>query len=92
MAMERAYVIYRGAGRGGRPVEVHLVAAPGVATVADAWARLARLDPTVDPESLEIETRRLPRRSPRPGPRRPGPPVDLGRWLAARATMAHDGR
>ena len=60
---DRAYVIYRGAGRGGRPVEVHLVAAPGVATLADAWARLTRLDPSVDPLSLEIETRRLPRRS-----------------------------
>jgi hypothetical protein len=93
---ERAYVIYRGVGRGGRPVEVHLVAGPGVETVADAWTRLTRLDPTVDPASLEIETRRLPRRSglgaPRRGPRRPEPPVDLARWLAARAAMAHHGR
>jgi hypothetical protein len=93
---ERAYVIYRGTGRGGRPVEVHLVARPGVATVADAWARLTRLDPTVEPTSLEIETRRLPRPSgigkPRPGPRRPEPPVDLARWLAARARMAQHGR
>ena len=89
---DRAYVIYRGAGRGGRPVEVHLVAAPGVATLADAWARLTRLDPSVDPLSLEIETRRLPRRPPRPAPRQPGPPVDLARWVAARAALAHHER
>ena len=88
---DRAYVIYRGAGRGGRPVEVHLVAAPGVATLADAWARLTRLDPSVDPLSLEIETRRLPQR-PRPAPRQPGPPVDLARWVAARAALAHHER
>jgi hypothetical protein len=93
-ALERSYVIYRGTGNGGRPVEVHLVAGPGVATVADAWARLTRLDPSVDPESVEIETRRLPRRSclGAPRPRRPAPAVDLARWLAARAAMDHHGR
>ena len=60
---ERAYVIYRGTGRGDRLVEVHIVAAPGLGTVADAWMRLTRLDPSVDPRSLEIETRRLPQRT-----------------------------
>ena len=95
-AADRSYVIYRGTGRGNRPVEVHLVAAPGVATVADAWTRLSRLDPSVDPRSLEIETRRLPRR-PEPGRARgagraPTPPIDLARWLADRAAMAHDAR
>jgi hypothetical protein len=89
---ERAYVIYRGAGRGGREVEVHLVAAPGVATMADAWTRLTRLDPSVDPMSLEIETRRLPRRPARPAQRRTEPLVDLARWVAARAALAHHER
>ena len=76
-AVERALVIYRATGRGNRAVEVHLIAAPRVATVADAWARLTRLDPSVDPRSLEIETRRLSRRS------RPGEPGQVGsaeRW------------
>ena len=48
-------------------------------------------DPSVDPLSLEIETRRLPQR-PRPAPRQPGPPVDLARWVAARAALAHHER
>ena len=93
---ERTYVIYRGTGRGDRPVEVHLIAAPdaAAATAADAWTRLARLDATVDPRSIEIETRRLPRR---PGPaatgrRQSSAPIDLARWLAARAAMGHDAR
>ena len=88
---ERAYVIYRALGRGDRPVEVHLIAAAGVATVADAWERLSRLDLGVDPRSLEIETRRLPRRFRLAGSAgaRPTPPVDLARWVAARAAMAH---
>jgi hypothetical protein len=89
---DRAYVIYRGAGRGGRAVEVHLVAAPGVATMGDAWTRLTRLDPSVDPLSLEIETRLLPPRAPRPAPRRAEAPVDLARWVAARAALAHHQR
>lgn len=88
---ERAYVIYRAVGRAGRPVEVHLVAAARVATVADAWARLSRIDPGIDPRSLEIETRRLPRRFRLAGSvgRPSAPPVDLARWVAARAAMAH---
>ena len=31
---ERSYVIYRGTGRGDRPVEVHLIAAPDAVTAA----------------------------------------------------------
>jgi hypothetical protein len=91
MGPERAYIVYRGTGRGGRPVEVHLVTPPGVATMADAWTRLTRLDPTVDPTSIEIETRRLPGKATPPARRRPSAPIDLGRWLAARAPMAQHG-
>jgi hypothetical protein len=90
---ERSYVIYRGTGRGDRPVEVHLIAAPDAATAADAWTRLARLDATVDPRSIEIETRRLPRRPGlATGRRQSSAPIDLARWLAARAAMGHDAR
>jgi hypothetical protein len=87
---DRAYVIYRGIGRGNRPVEVRLVTAPGIVTAADAWERLRRLDPSVDPRSIEIETRRLRRSTPAPRRRSPTPPIDLARWLARRAAMAHD--
>jgi len=95
---ERSYVIYRGTGRGDRPVEVHLIAAPdaAAATAADAWTRLARLDATVDPRSIEIETRRLPRRpglaTGRTATCQSSAPIDLARWLAARAAMGHDAR
>jgi hypothetical protein len=93
-AEDRAYVVYRGTGRGNRPVEVHLVAAPAIATAADAWTRLTRLDPSVDPRSIEIETRRLRRSEPARarGPKGSTPPIDLARWLARRAAMAHDAR
>jgi hypothetical protein len=94
---ERSYVIYRGTGRGDRPVEVHLIAAPDAVTAADAWTRLARLDATVDPRSIEIETRRLPRRpglaaAGRAATRQSSAPIDLARWLAARTAMGHHAR
>lgn len=89
---ERAYIVFRGTGCGGRVVEVHLIDAPAAGNMADAWARLSRLDPSVDPRSIEIETRRRLRpaaRTPvRPGPS-PSPPIDFARWLAERAAMAH---
>ena len=89
---ERAYVVYRAAGRGDRPVEVHLVMAADAATVGDAWTRLTRLDPSVDPRSLENETRRLASRPRATAAGEPSPPVDIAHWLAARAAMPHDGR
>ena len=69
---ELAYVTYRATGGGRQPVEVHLVMVPSAATVADAWSRLTQIDPTVDPYSLEIESRRV---APRVVPlsRRPRP-------------------
>jgi hypothetical protein len=89
---DRAYVIYRGTGRGNRPVEVHLVVAPGIATVAHAWARLTRVDPSVDPRSIEIETRQLHRSWPRRARGKGSTPIDLVSRLARRAAMAHDAR
>jgi hypothetical protein len=90
--VERAHVIYRATGRGNRPVEVHLVATPAAATVGDAWTRLTQVDATVDPRSLEIETRLRPRsaRGTRAAAPRTALPIDLARWLAGRAAMAHD--
>jgi len=88
---ERAYIIYRGTGRGDRPVEVHLIDVPAAGTVADAWARLSQLDPSVDPTSIEIEVRRRPRRTSRRG-RAASSPINLALWVAERAAMAQHSR
>jgi hypothetical protein len=89
---ERAYVIYRGVGRGDRTVEVHLVIRAAVASVGDAWARLTALDPSVDPQSIEMEIRRQRRMPARIGHKEATTPIDLARWVAARAAMAHHAR
>jgi hypothetical protein len=52
-----AYVIYRATSSRGRELEVHLAIAAEAATVQDAWSRLTRICPDVDPTSLEIEVR-----------------------------------
>jgi hypothetical protein len=52
-----ADITYRANVIDGREVVVCLRRPPEAATLADAWARLAALDPGVDPRSIEIEIR-----------------------------------
>ena len=68
VAGQRARPAGRTPVRGGAVVDPRLprvtVLARGRSRVEQGhgWARLCRLDPTVDPRSVEVETRRLPRR------------------------------
>jgi hypothetical protein len=52
-----ADVTYRANIIGGRELVIRLRRAPDAATLADAWKRLASIDPGVDPMSIEIEIR-----------------------------------
>jgi hypothetical protein len=52
-----ADITYRANRNDGREVVIRLRRAPEAATLADAWARFAALDPEVDPMSIEIEIR-----------------------------------
>jgi hypothetical protein len=52
-----ADITYRANLIDGGELTVRLRRAPEAATLADAWARLAALDPGVDPMSIEIEIR-----------------------------------
>jgi hypothetical protein len=52
-----ADITYRAKVIGGRELAIRLHRAPDAATLADAWARLAAIDPGVDPMSIEIEIR-----------------------------------
>jgi hypothetical protein len=52
-----AEITYRANVIDGREIVIRLLRAPDTATLADAWARLAALDPGVDPMSIEIEIR-----------------------------------
>ena len=58
-----ADITYRANVIGGRELVIRLRRAPEAATLADAWARLAAIDPGVDPMSIEIEIREVPRPS-----------------------------
>jgi hypothetical protein len=61
-----ADITYRANVIDGREVVVCLRRPPEAATLADAWARLAAVDPGVDPRSIEIEIRAVgpPKRTP----------------------------
>jgi hypothetical protein len=52
-----ADITYRANRIDGGELTARLRCAPEAATLADAWARLAALDPGVDPMTIEIEIR-----------------------------------